>query len=440
MITAKGQLEHALNAVAHTESKVHAYRHLLETEAWSAAADADTNPDSSAIHGWPFAVKEVFDVAGVQTSGGSQAYKDRIAPADATAIERLRSAGGILVGTQIAHELTCGLDQPATRNPWDLAYYPGGSSAGAGVSVAVGSARFALGTDAAGSVRIPAAMTGTTGLKPTWGLISSHGVMRQASAPSIDHIGIIARSAAEITHILPVVAGPDPWDPATLRAQPAQDEAPRYNNRIAILGDVTLEALAEIHPLDPDIKTAFSDARIVFQKAGAEFVKVEVPTLPIAVEAILTFFSAELACANAKTLTERKAAFSPAVAEIIERGLATPAVQMLKAQRTRSQLRQEIRSAFDSTDTHFLLTPTTPRPAMPLSQLDPSEELITLVPFTCGFNLSGNPAISLPSGRTCDGLPIGLQIVSRPFMEVGLLKLAMQFQKLTDWHKRRPSL
>lgn len=437
---ADSQLARALDVVAHTESKVHAYRRVLEREARLAAATADTNPVASPISGWPFAVKEVFDVAGVETSGGSQAFKDRIATADATVVGRLRSAGGVLVGTQIAHELTCGCDQPPTRNPWNLACYPGGSSAGAGVSVAVGSARFALGTDAAGSVRIPAAMTGTTGLKPTWGLISAHGVMRQASAPSIDHVGIVARSAADIAQILPVIVGPDPWDPATLQARQAHDEAPRHNTRIAVLGNVTLEALAEIHPLDPDIKDSFSDACAVFRRAGAEIVELELPTLPHAVEASVTFFSAELACANAKTLAERKADYNAAVVEVIETGLAIPADRLGQALRTRSQLRQEITSVLASAGAHFLLTPTTPRPAMPLSQLDPSEDLATLIPFTCGFNLTGNPAISLPCGLTRSGLPIGLQIVGRHLTDSALLDLAQQYQGMTDWHERYPHL
>lgn len=438
--TATSQLTLAMDAIARTEGKVHAYRHLLEREARDAANQVDTDPTSSPLKGWPFAVKEVFAVAGVVTSGGSKAFSERIPSVDATVIKRLKSAGGILLGTQIAHELTCGLDQPPTRNPWNIACYPGGSSAGAGVSVAVGSARFALGTDAAGSVRIPAAMTGTTGLKPTWGLISCHGVMRQASAPSIDHVGIIARSAEEIARILPMVAGPDPWDRATLQARTAWDAASEDNSRIAVLGEATLQALSKICSLDPDIESAFSEARDVFRQAGAEFIELELPTLPSAVEAIVTFFSAELACANAKTLTERRSDYSPGIAEMIENGLAISEDQLLHAVRTRSQLRQELMEAQTATNTHFLITPTTPRPAMRLTQFDPAQELATLIPFTCGFNLTGNPAISVPCGQTGDGLPIGLQIIGGHFKETALLDLATRFQRLTDWHERRPQL
>ncbi|MEM1129674.1 MAG: amidase [Pseudomonadota bacterium] len=438
--TASHQLLHALEAVARTEDKVHAYRHVLEQDTGEGETRADPQPDASPIQGWPFAVKEVFDVSGIPTSGGSQAYENRVPDRDATVVQRLRSAGGQLIGTQIAHELTCGLDQPPTRNPWDLACYPGGSSAGAGVSVAVGSARFALGTDAAGSVRIPAAMTGTTGLKPTWGRISTHGVMRQASAPSIDHVGIIARSAAEIAQILPVMAGPDTWDPATLQARPLHPEAPQDAPRIAVLGAATLAALADIHPLDPEIETAFSQACTVFRQAGAEIVALELPTLAKAVEAIVTFFSAELACANAETLRERRKAFSPQVAEMLETGLAIPGDQLRNAIHVRSQLRQELAAGLAAANASFLLTPTTPRPAMPLAAFDPSAELASLVPFTCGFNLTGNPAISVPCGQTRDGLPIGLQIVGGHFMDTALLDLADRFQQRTRWHEQRPPI
>ncbi|MET1413171.1 amidase [Roseibium sp. HPY-6] len=436
--TATSQLTRALDAVARTEDKVHAYRHLLEQEARSSSVDADKTGTQSPIFGWPFAVKEVFDVAGVVTAGGSQAYQDRVATSDATAVARLRAAGSTLVGTQIAHELTCGLDQPPTRNPWDLSCYPGGSSAGAGVSVAVGSARFALGTDAAGSVRIPAAMTGTTGLKPTWGLISSHGVMREASAPSIDHVGIIARSAEEVARVLPILAGPDPWDASTLQARGHHEQNPPHTDRIAVLGEATLGALSDTCPLDPDIKRAFSASCDTFRRSGAEIVEIELPTLPMAVGAIVTFFSAELACANAAMLEKHRDRFTPTVADMIETGLEIPADRLMEAVRVRSQLKAELSAAFAAANTQFLLTPTTPRPAMPLANFDPTEELGTLIPFTCGFNLTGNPAISLPCGQTKDGLPIGLQIVARPFRETGLLDLATEFQRRTHWHEMRP--
>jgi Asp-tRNA(Asn)/Glu-tRNA(Gln) amidotransferase A subunit family amidase len=432
VMTAKCDLDSALDALARTEGTVHAYRHVLQTDARHSAA--------TPIAGWPFAVKEVFDVAGVATSGGSRAYANRVPARDATAVARLRAAGGALVGTQVCHELTCGLDQPPTRNPWNPACYPGGSSAGAGISVAVGSARIALGTDAAGSVRIPAAMTGTTGLKPTRGLVSAHGVMREASAPSIDHVGIIARSAYDIARVLPVLAGADPLDAATLQARPAHETEAKARPRLAVLGVATLDALASIHPLDPEIETAFSDALDVFRAEGAEIVEIELARLPMATEAVVTLFSAELAAANAERLAERRGLFAPGVADMIDAGLAVSDAQLAEAVQVRSRLRRDLSAGLAAAGAGHLLTPTTPRPAMPLAGFDPGEDLATLIPFTCGFNLTGNPAISVPCGLTGDGLPVGLQIVGRHFREDALLALAARFQTRTDWHERRPPL
>ena len=200
---------------------------------------------------------------------------------DATVVGRLRGAGAVLVGTHVSHELTCGLDQPPTRNPWALDSYPGGSSAGGGASVAVGSAAFALGTDAAGSVRIPAAMTGVVGFKPTAGLVSAHGVVRHATAPSIDNVGILARTVPEVSAVLEVIAGPDPADAATLweltgGGAAASAEAPGglAGRRLGILGDSTRAALDVRTPPEREVWSSFDAACDVLRHLGAELVPV----------------------------------------------------------------------------------------------------------------------------------------------------------------------
>ena len=214
--SAVARLDGALRRLDETEPFIHAYVDVDRAGATAAARLVDEGDVGGPLAGRPFAVKEVISVAGLPAAGGSPAFATHVAGFDATVVERLRSAGAVFVGTQVSHELTCGLDEPPTRNPWALDSYPGGSSAGGGASVAVGSTEFALGTDAAGSVRIPAAMTGVVGLKPTAGLVSAHGVVRHATAPSIDNVGILARSVAEVSKILEVIAGPDPAYAATL--------------------------------------------------------------------------------------------------------------------------------------------------------------------------------------------------------------------------------
>ena len=436
------RLRQVLDVLGSSEPHVRAYVHLREDEARDEAGRADAREPRSPLHGCPFAVKEVFEVAGVVTSGGCRAFADNVATSDATVVARLRDAGAVLVGTQVSHELTCGLDEPVTRNPWNITHYPGGSSAGAGVSVAVGSAEFALGTDAAGSVRIPAAMTGTTGLKPTAGLISTAGVIRQATAPSIDNVGIIAGTAAEIADVLRVVAGPDPLDPQTLQAAAdmSPDAPPIDGARFAVLGPATRSALDEVHAIDPDVDRAFESACAMLRDAGARISTVELPELPAAIGAVVTFFSAELAAAHRGVFEEKEEYYHAGVAEMLRSSFDIPKERLEAAVMVRQGLRVAVDDVLAPSRAECLLTPTVPRVAMALSEFDPGEELGTLIPYTCGFNLTGHPAVSLPCGFSSDGLPIGLQMVARRHNDFRLLALARAFQNRTDWHGQRPVL
>ena len=444
--TAAKQLEKVLSNLTASEPLVRAYVCVRRDAAAEEARTADAKSATSPVHGRPFAVKEVFDVAGIETCGGSRALGGNVPLEDATVVALLREAGAVLVGTQVSHELTCGLDEPPTRNPWDLERYPGGSSAGAGVSVAVGSARFALGTDAAGSVRIPAAMTGTVGLKPTAGLVSSTGVLRQATAPSIDHVGVVARTAVDVAQVLEVIAGPDPVDSGTLQglAHPPLKPEPAplqlEGIRLAILGEETRAALNEVYDQDHDITAAFEEACALFGDAGAGFATIELPALANAIEATVSFFSVELAAAHRGHFADKKDTFHPDVAAMLEDAFATPAERMEEAVRIRSILRHDFSAELAGAQATCLLTPTTPRAAMPLSAFTPSAELGTLIPYTCGFNLIGNPAISVPCGYTEEGLPIGLQIAGMHFADATVLGLAHAYQMRTSWHLRHPPL
>jgi Asp-tRNA(Asn)/Glu-tRNA(Gln) amidotransferase A subunit family amidase len=442
--TAADQLMKVFAVIDGTETMAHAYRRVLVGPARAAASAVDSGHAGGALAGWPFAVKEVFDVAQVPVSGGSRAFSDRVPERDATVVRRLRKAGAVLVGTQISHELTCGADEPPTRNPWDLEAYPGGSSAGAGVSVALGSARFALGTDAAGSVRIPAAMTGTTGFKPTAGRVSAAGVFRQATAPSIDTVGIVARDAGELHRVLAVIEGPDTDDPRTLWAQfkplTALAVAKQGGFTLAVPGPRTLAALNAIHPLQPCIETAFASVLETYRQAGVRVETVEIPEMAGAVGAVVTLFSAELATAHRDCLPRLRGSYFPQIADMLESSLDMDPDELARAVAIRTALRRTVDHALESLGAAGLITPTTPRVAMKLAGFDPAQELGTLIPFTCPFNLTGHPALSLPSGFSTDGLPIGHQIVGRIGDDQGVLEIGALFQTLTDWHSRMPSL
>ena len=425
---------------------VHAYVHIDADDARAAAEKADSAEPTSALHGLPFAVKEVIEVSGIPASGGSRVLADHIPKRDATVVRRLRRAGAVLVGTQVSHELTCGLDEPPTRNPWDVGRYPGGSSAGGGVSVAVGSAHFALGTDAAGSVRIPGAMTGVVGLKPTAGLVSSHGVVRRATAPSIDHIGVLARSIGDAADVLEVIAGPDPADGATLRVAsvpstvetPSRGQASIEGARLAVFGEATQAALDGLVAPEPDIVKVVHAAYRQLQDLGAILVPIELPTLVHCTQAIVTLFSTELAAAHLQLLSTRRAEYHPAVGGMLAAAVETPVEQVIEAVDVRTRLRQEVTEAFHTAEIEVLVSPTTPRAAMPLHSFDPEEELGTLIPYTCPFNLTGQPAVSVPCGFTSEGMPVGLQVVGVPFGESQIVRVAAAYEQATGWHDCHP--
>lgn len=441
------RLEQALGRFEATEPSVRAYV-CVDAEAARAAASAvDDREPSGPLHGVPFAVKEVISAAGMPAAGGSKALADRAPGPDATAVRRLREAGAVLMGTQVSHELTCGLDEPPTRNPWALDRYPGGSTAGGGASVAVGSARLALGTDAAGSVRIPGAMTGVVGLKPTAGLVSSHGVLRQATAPSIDHVGVLARSVAEAADALAVIAGPDPADAATLRegrvgapgtGPPAEAPLPLAGLRIAVLAEATQAELDRQVEPEPDVAAAVAAACRELRELGAALAPVELPSLARSAAAVFTLFSTELAAAHRGLLDRRRADYHPAVAAMLEQARRTPSRDVVEAVEVRTRLRAEIRDALAAAGAEVLVTPTTPRAAMPLEGFDPQEELRTLIPYTCPFNLTGQPAISVPCGFTGDGMPVGLQIAGLHWGEDAVIRVAAAYERATEWHNRLP--
>ena len=445
--SAVNRLAAALGRLEETEPLVHAYVHVDSAGAAAAARLVDGGEVGGPLAGLPFAVKEVISVSGLPASGGSRAFAAHVADHDATVVERLRQAGAILLGTQVSHELTCGLDEPPTRNPWALDSYPGGSSAGGGVSVAVGSARVTLGTDAAGSVRIPAAMTGVVGLKPSAGLVSTHGIVRHATAPSIDNVGILARSVADVSAVLAVVAGPDPADAATLwrpgdgRSMSSTGEDERLGGmRIGILGNATRAALDARTPPEPDVWRAFGAACDDLRRLGFEIVPVEVPALASAPDAIVTFFSTELAAAHRRHAEDRSADYHPAVHGMLLQALSTPRSRVAEAVRFRGGLRTEVLGAFADARLDALVTPTTPRVAMPLDSFDPAAELGTLIPYTCPFNLTGQPAVSVPCGFSAAGLPIGLQFVGAPFEDSAVLAVAAAYESATTWHEHEPEV
>ena len=405
-----------------TEPLVHAYCAVGREAAREAARRADAEPSAGPLHGIPFGAKDVFWTHDLPTTCGSRALEGWVAPVDAAAVVRLRAAGAVLVGKHVSHEFACGQDVPPTRNPWCLGNYPGGSSAGSGVSVAVGSSLAAIGTDAGGSVRKPAAVTGVVGFKPTRGLISRLGIAQPSG--SLDHVGTFARTVEDTALLLEALAGSAPVELG------GDVRGLRVGLCAAFFGD----------ELEPGVQAAVEEALRELGRLGVLPVPVELPSLRLTIPAGFTILTADAGAGRAQLVAERPGGVVPETRQLIELGAIMPARWVDAAQRARAVFRAEVRALFLENRLDVLVTPTLPLTAMPLADMVIPADMPRYIPFTLPWNLTGQPALSVPCGLSPGGLPVGLQIVGRPFDEATVLRLGHAYQGVTDWHTRRPPL
>jgi aspartyl-tRNA(Asn)/glutamyl-tRNA(Gln) amidotransferase subunit A len=433
----------ALDARLHAFITVAAERALDAARAAEAAlaAGGPVGP----LHGVPLAYKDLFDTAGVRTTGGSRILADRVPGADATVIRRLGEAGAVTLGKLNMVEFAYGPEGLNAHhghawNPWDAATHrmAGGSSSGSGVAVAAGLAAATLGSDTGGSVRIPASLCGITGLKPTYGRVSRAGVLPLAW--SMDHVGPMAHTAADCARLLGVMAGYDPADPTT-SVLPVPDYAAALTGdvkglRIGLLRAGFLEGAA------PEVRAAVEAAAKALEKAGAvldEVALAEVRHVPGASFAIM---GAEALAYHAPLLRTRAAEYDPDIRRRLEIGVVITGMHYVRGQQVRARVRAEVDEALARRD--LLLAPTTPVAAPPVDAGrvtcgdGPWDVRPALIRYTRPFNVSGHPVCSVPCGLTGEGLPIGMQLVGRPFDEATVLRVADAWQRLSDWHARRP--
>lgn len=390
------------------------------------------------LHGIPYGAKDLFATKGIPTRWGSPAHRQQRFDYDATVIERLRQAGAVLVaklamielagagGYEFAHASLTG----ACLNPWDQTRWAGGSSSGSGAAVAAGTVGFALGTETWGSITVPAAFCGVTGLRPTYGRVSRYGAM--ALSWTMDKIGPMARSAEDCAHILQAIAGHDPRDPssASVPFRYRYSAWRNYRFRIGLL------------PVDfaknnaPDAERCFRDAMEVFRKRRAEFEEVKLPDLPHN-EAAEVIIMAEGSSAFENLIRSggvNQLADQSQVVGLLS-GLAISAADYLRAMRVRSQASRAMAEVFERCD--VLMAPTLLQGAPPIDRS--LNETWVNMGGNGGFaNLTGLPSISVPMGFTASGLPLGLEIIGAPYEEAKILALAQTFQQETDWHRRHP--
>jgi aspartyl-tRNA(Asn)/glutamyl-tRNA(Gln) amidotransferase subunit A len=390
------------------------------------------------LHGMPLALKDLIDTAGIRTTAASAVFKDRVPTEDAEVVRRLKAAGAVLLGKLNMHEFAYGgTSVPsyygAVHNPWNLGRIAGGSSGGSAAAVAAGLCFGALGSDTAASVRHPAAYCGVVGLKPTYGRVSTRGVIPLSW--SLDHIGPLCRSATDAALLLETIAGFDPLEPSSVD-RPTDRYASAIDARTASLR-IGLVRRPYFEHLDPDIEAAVNASIKELARITAGVRDVELAYTNV----LLTIASAEAYAFHKPYFTQTPQLYQAMTRRRLEQAANISAADYVSARREMERLRWQADSAFSSVE--LLVTPTTAIAPISIESgyLDPPLPPDgTPVEFrnTHMFDVLGLPAISVPCGFTRDGMPIGLQIAGPRFGESRVLTLAHAYQQITDWHTRSP--
>jgi aspartyl-tRNA(Asn)/glutamyl-tRNA(Gln) amidotransferase subunit A len=430
-----------LARITSKDPKLHAFVEAYAEDARLAADAADKALRSGhaigPLHGIPIAVKDLFEIEGRTVTGGSMIWRNRKAARTATVVRKLLGQGLIVLGKTHTVEFALGgwgtnQHMGTPWNPWDSKVHrtPGGSSSGSGVAVAARLAPWALGTDTGGSVRLPAAWCGVTGLKTTRGRISIHGIL--PLSPTLDTPGPITRTVEDAALLYGIMQGPDPLDPLT-RGVPVRDPMPTLKRGIAGMRLGRMPQ-AERSGIEPAVLDAYDSALDVLAALGAQIVAVELPMRLTDYAGLSAIMMAEAYALHAEFADNGDLPLDEAVRARLRSGAIT-ARDYLLALRDREELQRAFAHAISEVDA--LLTPTTQSGPISLDQVDHGKTPAVLTRFV---NLLGLCALALPNGFTPDGLPISLQIVCREFDEATALRVGWAYQNATEWHERVPPM
>ena len=432
-----------LDRIEATDDRLHSFVTLMADEAIAQARTAEAEMLQGnyrgPMHGIPFALKDLYDTAGVRTTSGSYVDLERVPTVDATTTARLKEAGGILMGKLAMHEFALGGPDWTTpfepaRNPWNLAHITGGSSSGTGSAVASGQVMGGLGSCTGGSIRGPASLCGIVGLKATYGRVSRAGVVTLSW--SQDHAGPMTWTVEDCAYMLQAIAGHDPKDPTSSRAPvPDYSASLREDIKGMTIGLPRHYFFDPDPSVSPEVVAVVERAVAVLEELGASVREVTLPSLEYVRAANSVIMVSEAYAyhePNLKTIPEK---FGDIVRTRFRTGGLLTAGDYLQAQRVRTWARREFAEVMRQVD--FLVTPTMTQPAPAFEGYDPAST-IRGRSFTAPFNVTGLPAISVPCGFTETGLPIGMQIAGKPFDEPGVIQAAYTYQQHARWYETRP--
>ncbi|CAL9283659.1 amidase [Streptomyces sp. SudanB52_2052] len=435
-------VDSVLDRVEKVDPQLEAYVTVTAERARRAAREAEQDVAAGRprgpLHGIPMALKDLIDVAGEATTASSRVRADHRAESDSTVAARLAAAGAVLVGKTHTHEFAYGLTTPQTANAWNRDRVAGGSSGGSAVAVAAGAATFALGTDTGGSIRVPSALNGVVGLKPTYGLVPRHGVT--SLSWSLDHVGPITRTVEDAALVLAALAGHDPRDPASVAAS-----GPVYRPggateltglRIGVPRTYYFDHVA------PEVEAAVRRATAELQSLGARLVEVEIPMTRYIQATQWGLMVPEATAYHERTLRTVPELYQADVRVLLEAGALMPAGDYLRAQRSRTLMRQAWGRLLEEVD--VIAAPTVPATAVKagdeaITWPDGTVEGVSdaYVRLSAPANITGVPSLSVPVGHDTAGLPIGMQLLGRPFGEPVLLRVGHAYEQTRP--ARRPA-
>jgi amidase len=432
-----------LERIEQLDGKLKSYASVMAESARADAAAAEKEIGSGKIrgplHGVPVAVKDLCWVEGAAAAHGMTIHGDFRPTEDATVVARLKQAGAIILGklqqTEGAYaDHHPNIDPP--KNPWNADLWPGASSSGSGVATAAGLCFGSLGTDTGGSIRFPSAANGLTGLKPTWGRVSRHNAFELAA--TLDHIGPMTRSAVDCGAILSVIAGPDPHDTTSVPLP-----VPNYLAGLSgSLHGVTIgvDQRWTVEGTDDDAAKVLAEALRVAVDLGASIKDITFPDPKAVIDDWFPLCGIEAAVAHEKTYPARRDEYGPGLAGLLDLGRSQSGMDYQKIVVRREAFRGAVRLLFESVDLVAVPAQAFAAPTLAkMATLGEDASLIAgLLRFTCPFDMTGSPTVTLPGGFAANGGPVGFQFVGRHFDEAALVRAGDAFQRVTDWHKRHP--